>query len=204
MVQQRASRSISSQTAFRTSPDLAAVRTMKANASFTTSPEVLRDTARSSAPTSEYGQDAWCSTTRCFEFFGRDFLSWSQASLSSPSQYPIAAPWLMTVRMRWRTRDAVSAFSFQIGRRAARMCSLVTSPTGRSPNLGKAYVDKVLIHCAACLAFFQSSLLVSWYSLAQSEKVMPLRLASNWDACNFAFSSRRYSIGSWPSARICL
>lgn len=50
MVQQRASRSISSQTAFRTSPDLAAVRTMKANASFTTSPEVLRDTARSSAP----------------------------------------------------------------------------------------------------------------------------------------------------------
>ncbi|MDT4813971.1 hypothetical protein FQZ97_469660 [compost metagenome] len=72
--------------------------------------------------------------------------------------WPCAHAHCMTACIRWRVRLAVSGFDSQIGRSASAQSAGRMASSFLLPTLGNTYVSSVLIHCAACLTFFQPGL----------------------------------------------
>ena len=134
MVHTAPATSISSQAASRTSLERAAVNTRNSNASLTAgAAESDERTVSTAAATSWWGSARMCCTmSPCAPSTGRT------RSQGLSRRISIATAQSSTVRIRWRTARAVSAFSCQIGVRISSTSALLTSETGRPPMRGNA------------------------------------------------------------------
>ena len=115
------SRSTSDQVIPRTSPDRAAVRTRNSRAYFPTVVFPECRMSRTTAGISRQGTAGWCATRSRLPgcLASRRFTT----STGLAATYPLAAHHFMTASQRWRTRDAVSGLTNQMGlrhRRSAR------------------------------------------------------------------------------------
>ena len=109
----------------------------------------------------------------------------SPAGFISISSFAIAH--LKTVRIRWRTRLAVSGRVDQMGVRTVNTSVRPIDAIGLLPIFGKACRSRVCIHERACLSLRQRGLLTSWTARAA---------LLNVSSAGLRFSST----GSFPSA----
>ena len=105
-----------------------------------------------------------------------------------------------TVSIRCLVLVAVSRFEVQIGFSTASTSAVVIESTGLFPITGRAYVVRVLSHCAACLGLLQTGRRVA----ITSEAICP-NVGIPASASFIAFSALRSAfasvLGSRPASR---